>query len=42
MADLPVSRSAAPSLTQAPPTEFVEFPDDLGPVGDDVVITKRH
>ncbi|MEV3861361.1 isochorismatase family protein [Streptomyces sp. NPDC050095] len=40
--DLPVSRSTAPGLTQAPPAEFAEFPDDLGPVGDDIVITKRH
>ncbi|MCQ4206285.1 isochorismatase family protein [Streptomyces longispororuber] len=40
--DLPVSRSAAPGLTQAPPAEFAAFPDELGPLGDDIVITKRH
>ncbi|MFI9773522.1 isochorismatase family protein [Streptomyces sp. NPDC051956] len=40
--DLPVSRSATPGLTQAPPAAFSEFPDELGPVGDDIVITKRH
>ncbi|MBO1331213.1 isochorismatase family protein [Streptomyces sp. VRA16 Mangrove soil] len=40
--DLPVGRSAAPGLTQAPPAAFAEFPEDLGPLGDDIVITKRH
>ncbi|MGW6397865.1 isochorismatase family protein [Streptomyces sp. NPDC055134] len=40
--DLPVSRSATPGLTQAPPAAFSEFPDELGPLGDDIVITKRH
>ncbi|MFJ9038212.1 isochorismatase family protein [Streptomyces sp. NPDC102406] len=37
--DLPVSRSQAPGPTQAPPAEF---PAELGPLGDDIVITKRH
>jgi nicotinamidase-related amidase len=40
--DLPVSRSEAPGLTQAPPAAFAEFPPELGPLGDDIVITKRH
>ncbi|MEV5608820.1 isochorismatase family protein [Streptomyces sp. NPDC052225] len=40
--DLPAGRSAAPGLTQAPPPEFSAFPDELGPLGDDIVITKRH
>ncbi|MGY0019639.1 isochorismatase family protein [Streptomyces sp. cg35] len=40
--DLPVSRAATPGLTQAPPAEFAEFPAELGPLGDDIVITKRH
>ncbi|MFE1952261.1 hydrolase [Streptomyces sp. NPDC059524] len=40
--DLPVSRAAAPGLTQAPPAAFAAFPDELGPLGDDIVITKRH
>ncbi|WP_394429169.1 isochorismatase family protein [Streptomyces sp. SGAir0957] len=40
--DLPVSRSEAPGPQQAPPAEFAEFPADLGPLGDDIVITKRH
>lgn len=40
--DLPVSRSVAPGPAQAPPAEFAEFPEDLGPLGDDIVITKRH
>ncbi|MFJ4716610.1 isochorismatase family protein [Streptomyces sp. NPDC088785] len=40
--DLPVGRAATPGLTQAPPAAFSEFPDDLGPLGDDIVVTKRH
>ncbi|MET9497645.1 isochorismatase family protein [Streptomyces sp. NPDC006552] len=40
--DLPMSRSEGPGMTQAPPPEFAEFPAELGPLGDDIVITKRH
>ncbi|MEU6391653.1 hydrolase [Streptomyces sp. NPDC046939] len=40
--DLPVSRTEAPGPRQAPPAEFAEFPAELGPLGDDIVITKRH
>ncbi|GAA2304135.1 isochorismatase family protein [Streptomyces kunmingensis] len=40
--DLPVSRSETPGPVQAPPAEFAEFPAELGPLGDDIVITKRH
>jgi nicotinamidase-related amidase len=31
-----------PGPAAAPPAEFAEFPDELGPLGDDIVITKRH
>ncbi|MER5945680.1 hydrolase [Streptomyces sp. NPDC001904] len=40
--DLPVSRAVTPGPAQAPPAAFSEFPDELGPLGDDIVITKRH
>ncbi|MCX3064178.1 hydrolase [Streptomyces beihaiensis] len=40
--DLPVSRTVAPGPRQAPPAEFAEFPAEFGPLGDDIVITKRH
>jgi nicotinamidase-related amidase len=40
--DMPVSRTALARPTTAPPADFAEFPDELGPIGDDIVITKRH
>ncbi|WP_406175103.1 isochorismatase family protein [Streptomyces sp. NBC_00996] len=40
--DLPVGRADHPGPAAAPPAEFAEFPDELGPLGDDIVITKRH
>ncbi|MFD7713763.1 isochorismatase family protein [Streptomyces sp. NPDC059785] len=40
--DLPVSREATRGPASVPPAEFAEFPAELGPLGDDIVITKRH
>ncbi|MHB9757955.1 hydrolase [Streptomyces sp. BYX5S] len=40
--DLPTGRADAGAMTQAPPPEFSKFSDELGPLGDDIVITKRH
>ena len=40
--DLPTGRAAAGAMTQAPPPAFSEFPAELGPLGGDIVITKRH
>jgi len=40
--DMPVGRTAVARPTTAPPADFEEFAAELGPLGDDIVITKRH